>query len=46
MIEFRTVIVQSQKDIVMHTIIFDFEADLCDHEPIGGCSRTVCDLQC
>ncbi|CAN6879660.1 unnamed protein product [Brassica oleracea] len=46
MIELRTVIVQSQKDIVMHTIIFDFDADLCDHEPIGGCSRTVCDLQC
>ncbi|CDY48317.1 BnaC05g13710D [Brassica napus] len=44
MIELRTVIVQSQKDIVMHTIIFDFDADLCDHEPIGGCSRIQLDI--
>ncbi|CDY26230.1 BnaA06g11870D [Brassica napus] len=39
MIKLKTVIAQSQQDIVMHTIIFDFDADLCDHEPIGGYSR-------
>lgn len=46
MIQLKTIIVEFQLVMVMHTIIFVFEADLCDHEPTGGCYRILCDLQC